>query len=465
MGSLVQSTSQISPGMVQLWLLALLLGVTSSLKHLEQREIKTSDGQIFNCFYTINYNAKGVVNKKKTTVTCNPNKNGGTAIEVFDLAKVGKISLKHSVKKGKEVVQDFSPYTAPSTSSVMPMNCSCKVPFPTEMMEMMGPGPIVPAGRRLAPMLMRHDTENNRKILKVDRGLNRIGPLLLLLLLPQIIAAIQAALAGRSLAVDKEELADKFTRQLFGGGLGSGALLGALAGGNAPANNPADLLGGLTGGNAGGLLGGLTGGNAGGNVGDNVGGLLGGLTGGNAGGNVGGLLGGLTGGTGGNAGDIGGLLGGLTGGTGGGGNPGELLGLLTSLGNGGNPGDLLSNPLVQQVIQQQLQEFLDNGGPEQVIGEMMAMSDDEMMAMIMPFIPADMQGAFQQFAQMSDEEFMQHLMEQMGMNGGLEEMLGGLGIGGGMDFNMTDIIQEWEAPFDVYCDCIPTDEEHGTMNG
>merc|ERR1712183_575430 len=457
----VQSTSQISPGMVQLWLLALLLGVTSSLKHLEQREIKTSDGQIFNCFYTINYNAKGVVNKKKTTVTCNPNKNGGTAIEVFDLAKVGKISLKHSVKKGKEVVQDFSPYTAPSTSSVMPMNCSCKVPFPTEMMEMMGPGPMVPAGRRLAPMLMRHDTENNRKILKVDRGLNRIGPLLLILLLPQIIAAIQAALAGRSLAVDKEELADKFTRQLFGGGLGSGALLGALTGGNAPANNPADLLGGLTSGNAGGLLGGLTGGNAGG--------LLGGLTGGNAGGNIGGLLGGLTGGTGGNAGDIGGLLGGLTGGTGGGGNPGELLGLLTSLGNGGNPGDLLSNPLVQQmiqqVIQQQLQEFLDNGGPEQVIGEMMAMSDDEMMAMIMPFIPADMQGASQQFAQMSDEEFMQHLMEQMGMNGGLEEMLGGLGIGGGMDFNMTDIIQEWEAPFDVYCDCIPTDEEHGTMNG
>ena len=209
--------------MTQLWVLALLLGVTSSLKHLEQREIKTSEGQIFNCFYTINYNAKaragiikipsakvwlvqthyrqvqtfktelfsqGAVNKKKTSVTCDPNKNGGTAIEVFDLAKVGKISLKHSVKKGKEVVQDFSPYSAPDTSSAMPMNCSCKVPFPTEMMEMMGPE--TPAGRRLAPMLMSHDTESNRKILKVDRGLNRIGPLLLLCLLPQIIAAIQA---------------------------------------------------------------------------------------------------------------------------------------------------------------------------------------------------------------------------------------------------------------------------------
>merc|ERR1712218_495335 len=156
---------------------------------------------------------------------------------------------------------------------------------------MMGPGPIVPAGRRLAPMLMTHDSESNRKILKVERGLNRIGPLLLLLLLPQIIAAIQAALAGRSLAVDQAELAAKFNRQLFGnGGFGNGALLGAL-----------------TGGSAGGLLGGLTGGNAGG--------------------------------------DIGGLLGGLTGGNGGG-NPVELVGLLSSLGNGGNPAELLSNPLV-----------------------------------------------------------------------------------------------------------------------
>merc|ERR1712073_135504 len=110
-------------------------------------------------------------------------------------------------------------------------------------------------GRRLAPMLMSHDGENNRKIMRVDRGLDRIGPILLLLLLPQIIAAIQAALAGRSLEVDKAELAAKFNRQLFGGGLGSGALLGSLTG-----ENTGGLLGGLTGGNTGGLLGGLTGG-------------------------------------------------------------------------------------------------------------------------------------------------------------------------------------------------------------
>merc|ERR1719397_861253 len=331
------------------------------------------------------------------------------------------------------------------------MNCSCKVPFPTEMMEMM-PMQTVPNGRRLAPMLMTHDSESNRKVLKVEqglnrgpplrgptrrlapmlmthdsesnrkvlkveRGLNRVGPILLLLLLPQIIAAIQAALAGRSLHVSQEQLAAKFNRQLFGnGGLGNGALLGALTGGNTGGGNPADLLSGLTGGNAGGLLGGLTGGNTGANPAD--------------------------------------LLGALTG------NGGDAASLLGALAGGGDPAQLLSNPLVQQmiqqVVQQQMEEFLGNGGPDQIIGQLMSMSDEEVMAMIMPYIPSDMQQMVQEVAAMSDEQFMQHVMDQMGINGGLEEMFGGSMMGGMGDFNMTDLIAEWEAPFDVYCDCLPT---------
>jgi len=436
--------------MIRLWFLVFLLGVCHSAKLVEQREVKTSSGKTFNCFYTINYKSNGKVDKKKSSVTCDPNETGGTAIEVFDLPNVGKISLKHSVKKGKEVIQDFSPYTEPS-SSVMPMNCSCKVPFPTEMMEMM-PMQTVPNGRRLAPMLMTHDSESNRKVLKVEqglnrgpplrgptrrlapmlmthdsesnrkvlkveRGLNRVGPILLLLLLPQIIAAIQAALAGRSLHVSQEQLAAKFNRQLFGnGGLGNGALLGALTGGNTGGANPADLLGGLTGGNAGGLLGGLTGGASGANPGD--------------------------------------LLGALTG------NGGDAASLLGALAGGGDPAQLLSNPLVQQmiqqVVQQQMEEFLGNGGPDQIIGQLMSMSDEEVMAMIMPYIPSDMQQMVQEVAAMSDEQFMQHVMDQMGINGGLEEMFGGSMMGGMGDFNMTDLIAEWEAPFDVYCDCLPT---------
>jgi len=421
-------------------LLFLLAGVSHTAKLVEQREIKTSSGNTFNCFYTINYNARGV-NKKKSSVTCDPNENGGTAIEVFDLPDVGKISLKHSVKEGKDKIQDFSPYTEPA-SAVMPMNCSCKVPFPTEMTEMMSNSGMMTqmAGRRLAPMLMTHDSESNRKVLKVNRELDRIGPILLLLLLPQIIAAIQAALAGRSLEVDKAELAAKFNRQLFGGGLGSGALLGSLTG-NTGGGLGAGLLGGLTGENTGGVLGGLTGGNTGGT---NPLDLLGGLTGGNTGGtNPLDLLGGLTGG---------------------GGSPADLAAIISS---GGDPAELLSNPLVQnmiqQVVQQQMEEFMNNGGPEEMINQVMAMSDEEMMAMIMPFIPEDMQGTVQELAAMSDEEFFQHMMDQMGMNGGLEGMLAGMGDMGDMGVNMTDIIAQWEAPFDVYCDCLPTDMEHGNI--
>jgi len=431
--------------MFYVFFLLFLVGVSNSAKLVEQREIKTSSGKTFNCFYTINYNNKGAVNKKKSKVECDPDETGGTAIEVFDLPDVGKISLKHSVKKGKDAVQDYSPYTEPA-SAVMPMNCSCKVPFPTEMMEAMGSPEMTVMGRSLPNVLMTHDSESNRKVMRVSRELNRIGPILCLLLLPQIIAAIQAALAGRSLEVDKAQLREKFNRQLFGnGGLGGGALLGALTGGNNVASNAGGLLGGLTGGN-----------NVAANAGIGSGALLGALTGGNnVANNAGGLLGGLTGGAGGGSNPLE-LLGGLAGS---GANPADLLSIISS---GGDPAELLSNPavqsMIQQVVQQQMEEFMNNGGPEEMINQVMSMSDEEIMAMIMPYIPEDMQATVQEFAAMSDEEFFQQMMEQMGMNGGLEEMFGGMG---GMDFNMTDVINEWEAPFDVYCDCLPTEMEHG----
>ena len=73
-------------------LLFLLAGVSHTAKLVEQREIKTSSGNIFNCFYTINYNARGV-NKKKSSVTCDPNENGGTAIEEIDQSFANKTFL------------------------------------------------------------------------------------------------------------------------------------------------------------------------------------------------------------------------------------------------------------------------------------------------------------------------------------------------------------------------------------
>ena len=55
----------------------------------------------------------------------------------------------------------------------------------------------------------------------------------------------------------------------------------------------------------------------------------------------------------------------------------------------------------------------------------MSLSDEEVMAMILPYIPSDMQQMVQEVAAMSDEQFMQHVMDQMGINGGLDQIFGG----------------------------------------
>merc|ERR1712183_206995 len=122
--------------MMRLWLALFLIGISAGLKYIEEREVTTSTGKIFNCFYTIQYTAKGVVSTKKSSVSCTPDKKGGSAMPVFDLPGVGPTSIKHSVKKGKDSVQDFSSYTGPM-NTVMPMNCSCRVPL---SLDMMGPG-------------------------------------------------------------------------------------------------------------------------------------------------------------------------------------------------------------------------------------------------------------------------------------------------------------------------------------
>merc|ERR1711874_131332 len=119
--------------MMRLWLAVFLVGISCGLKYIEERNVTTSSGKTVNCFYTIQYNAKGVVSTKKSSVTCTPDKNGGFAMPVFDLPGVGPTSVKHSVKKGKDSVQDFSPHAGPSNTA-MPMNCSCRLPLSLDMM-------------------------------------------------------------------------------------------------------------------------------------------------------------------------------------------------------------------------------------------------------------------------------------------------------------------------------------------
>merc|ERR1712079_531683 len=119
--------------MMRLGLALFLFGISSGLKYIEEREVTTSTGKVFNCFYEIQYNGKGVVNTKKSSVACTPDKKGGSAMPVFDLPGVGPTSVKHSVKKGKDSVQDFSPHAGPSNAA-MPMNCSCRLPLSLDMM-------------------------------------------------------------------------------------------------------------------------------------------------------------------------------------------------------------------------------------------------------------------------------------------------------------------------------------------
>jgi len=138
--------------MLRLSLTLFLVGISCGLKYIEEREVTTSTGKTFNCFYTIQYNAKGVVSTKKSSVSCTPDKNGGSAMPVFDLPGVGPTSVKHSVKKGKDAVQDCSAYTGP-LNTARPMNCSCRVPLAMDMMGTAGNKPKPNASEPMEQML------------------------------------------------------------------------------------------------------------------------------------------------------------------------------------------------------------------------------------------------------------------------------------------------------------------------
>merc|ERR550517_397089 len=194
--------------MIRIFGLLLLLGISSSLKYVERRSVVASSGDQFSCFYTIQYSSKGKVSTKKSSVICDPDLDGGNAVEVLDLPSVGPTSIKHSIKKGKETIKNASAYSGSSSSGmVLPMNCSCKADFPHELVEMLKPGEMLATGRGRGG----------------GGGKGGVGfllaPLLLVLLLPTFITSLQALLAGRSLNVDtlREELTHRLADRLNSG--------------------------------------------------------------------------------------------------------------------------------------------------------------------------------------------------------------------------------------------------------
>merc|ERR1712136_389569 len=189
-------------------------------------EVTTDKGETAKCAFTILYTADPfTVNKKKSKAVCKP-KVTGIAATVLDLPEVGDVDFEFKLKNGKgkptkaELVQEVT--TGPGGPSVGgPMNCSCVLPLGSLIPE--GPGPIQ-AGRglrliqsRLAnSVVLANDQETNRKIATFqpsNRG-GLIGLILLPILLPSIIAAIQAALAGRSLNIETEERREQLEKIL-----------------------------------------------------------------------------------------------------------------------------------------------------------------------------------------------------------------------------------------------------------
>jgi len=195
---------------------------TLALKFTEKKEVTTSKEKTFTCFYTIVYTDS--LDKAKSKVTCTPDLNGGNAVETFYISEnFGFVQMEHSVNKGKDKIVKLKKVDAPSTSqeSNVPLGCTCKIPNPLMIDESM-----TAMGRAEPNTSLKHHGGYSGGSSGGGAGLALLlGFLVGLFVLPQLIAAVQAALAavgiGRSLPMpadivktDSEERKEELERVL-----------------------------------------------------------------------------------------------------------------------------------------------------------------------------------------------------------------------------------------------------------
>jgi len=420
-------------------LTCLLSAGVSGLKYVDKRNVTTTLGKQYSCFYTIVYNATFVV-KKKSSIVCTPNTNGGLVVEDFDLPGHGPIRLQHNVRKGKEQIKHVQPVDSMSMEMV-PMNCSCSVPLDMLDDQTMAAGRMILKNRALTqsddrllfgPLLfflllsgqltnlinaitgatatgrsldMNNSEEVDRIMAAINSGdteaaLREDRTLLLSLLLTNLQNQIQAQLTaiqtqiqtainnflaalglpatGRSLDLRNVDLSDESNDRTLLLTLLINSIRNQI---QTAINNFLATLFPAAGRSLNRQLGsGLLGGGllgSGGLLGGGTGGDLGGLLGGSAGGDFGGLLGGLLGGDG--SGDIGNLLGGDF--------ESQLLGSL--LGGAGTT------------------------DPTAALLDMLGVTEAE-VAELMSFLD--------QLEQMSEEEFMTWMMTELGVDGNMMDM-------------------------------------------
>merc|ERR1719342_730176 len=483
---------------VFLSVLIVIHGATETQK-FENVQITTGDGKNTKCTITIVYDPESepfAVNKKKSKLACKPTVSG-TATKTLEIKDVGEVDFDFKITKGKGKVTSAVLVPPPTEAPVVPvptgsvpMNCSCRLPLDFDGMM---PGPELPTGRglrliqsRLNSVSLRNDQESNKKIATFNPS-NRgglIGLILLPILLPSIIAAIQAALAGRSLNIETEErreqlekileqleaaqervdeivgdsdLVEDFIKTCNNNANGANfitnltafitAIQGLLAalgiGRSLPVPNAhnrqfgsGNLLGLLGQGGLGGNLGGL-GGSAPSPAPAPSSPLLG-LLGGSSsnGGDLSGLLGAL-GGSNGGSGDLGPLLGALAGSNGGSGDLSSLLELLGSA-NGGS-GDLA--PLLALV------GGSDSSLIEGIISNVIQQQIDSVLS------------------ELDADAMVDELLLEFGINGGIEEALAELEtLESEFDAMVEEFLAELEAEFTGFegpldiplqCDCVP----------
>lgn len=421
-------------------LTCLLSAGVSGLKYVDKRNVTTTLGKQYSCFYTIVYNATFVV-KKKSSIVCTPNTNGGLVVEDFDLPGHGPIRLQHNVRKGKEQIKHVQPVDSMSMEMV-PMNCSCSVPLDMLDDQTMAAGRMILKNRALTqsddrllfgPLLfflllsgqltnlinaitgatatgrsleMNNSEEVDRIMAAINSGdteaaLREDRTLLLSLLLTNLqnqiqtqltaiqiqiqtainnfLAALGLPATGRSLDLRNVDLSDESNDRTLLLTLLINSIRNQI---QTAINNFLATLFPAAGRSldrqlGSGLLGGGLLGSSGGLLGGGTGGDLGGLLGGSAGGDFGGLLGGLLGGDG--SGDIGNLLGGDF--------ESQLLGSL--LGGAGTT------------------------DPTAALLDMLGVTEAE-VAELMSFLD--------QLEQMSEEEFMTWMMTELGVDGNMMDM-------------------------------------------
>merc|ERR1711955_86551 len=484
MGSAFQLSTKMFRSFVFLSLLIVIHGLTQTIKNVKvtvgEKELKCT----FKVIYTVD---PFVVNKKKSKLTCKP-KVSGTATAKLEIKDVGEVEFDFKLTKGNGKVTSYKLVPATTEAPVVPvptgnvpMNCSCRLPLDFEGL-MPETGPEVIAGRglrliqsRLNSVSLRNDQESNKKIATFNPS-NRgglIGLILLPILLPLIIAQIQALLAGRSLNIETEERREKLEKMLAELEAAQERVEEIVGDRNLvedfikTCNNNANGATFITNLTAfitaiQGLLTAL-------GIGRSLpvpnahnrqfgsGNLLGLLGQGGLGGNLGGLGGsapspaptpapapsspllGLLGGSGGNGGDLSGLLGALGGSNGGSGDLSSLLELLGSA-NGGS-GDLA--PLLAPV----------GGSDSTLIEGIISNVIQQQIDSVLSELDADA---------MVDE-----LLLEFGINGGIEEALAELEtLESEFDAMVEEFLAEVEAefagfegPLDIplQCDCVPSE--------